>query len=391
MNSNSHIYGQCNTYNNFNLYGSQLSQVNSVETIKKQIFQLISQADEIIDAKFAIQFIKQQDSFLLISAIGAGANNALHFACTRINKANCVVMRDIIATLLTHGLTVNSQNAQNSTPLHLLCELNSIPTEIVTLLLDHGADVNICNQSGDTPLHTLCGNSSILNKDALTIAKYLCEKRINYNNANLAGRTALDLACQTKKYHVARLLMKKGEPVSRGIIEMINRRNTMYKSGTHNRDDENFIEELNAYFNRLIAQTPVPPAYRPFAQPSTVSIRHAIPSISFTTAVMPQGTFRAYTTPPVQEVRSINSTQSTTSTTQASAPIPRPVNPVIVIDLEEEEDSMTVDEESYTPQSLQPVRLSQPYLLKNEEDEEPRQMTALHNSPPTALIYKDEE
>lgn len=246
MNNNSVCSNQFNVNNNRNYYEFGLVEVNNGSVIQESLFLLIEQAAVNLDSDIAVKFIEQCDLFFLCTAKDAAENNALHLACQKINKENCDVMLNIIAILISKKISVDTPNAQNKTPLHLLCGLNFIPTEIIKVFVKLGANVNTYDKNGNTPLHILCANNLINeNKEVLSSVECLLKNCTSHNAINSNSKTVLDLAIEKTKYQIAKLLMTKNAKVSGTVVEHHHRFSFM------DRGIKKFDTQLQKYYKRV--------------------------------------------------------------------------------------------------------------------------------------------
>jgi hypothetical protein len=326
VNSNS-VYS--NKFNNY--YESGLVEVNNGSAIQKQLFLLIEQSAVSLDSGIAVKFIEQGDSFFICTTKDAAENNALHLACQKINKVNCDVMLDIIAILISKGISVDTPNAQNMTPLHLLCGLNFIPTEIIKTFIKLGANVDIYDKNGNTPFHILCANVLINeDKEVLSSVECLLENCTSHNAINLESKTVLDLAVKTSKYQIAILLMKKCAIVSKTIVDHHHRYSFM------DSNIKKFDTQLQKYYKNINYYFQLQREIRDLETNISRRLSQSVPN---------------NTQPLPLNIQAANNSQHTEK----------------MID---SEDVALMDEEAYNPQQLPSCQTPQNHLLTNQGTEE---------------------
>ncbi|CAF0705929.1 unnamed protein product [Brachionus calyciflorus] len=110
--------------------------------------------------------------------------NAIHF-CSRCN--NVENSKPIISYLVKNGVSLNSQNKNGETPLHIASRYGCI--ELVRILCEYGANLDIQDDQLETALHVACWNGFP------EIVKCLCHYGCDVNLKNKEGETGLIVAC----------------------------------------------------------------------------------------------------------------------------------------------------------------------------------------------------
>ena len=155
--------------------------------------------------------------------------------------------KDAVELLMQHGVDPNKRAPDAYAyapddgtfpvlPMHKAAASGYV--EIVELLLDHGADVNIINRKGETPLSWACfkgqkgvvqllisrqANPNMFERDGryfpihfaaangdAEIVKILLRSYADINAKDIAGRSALTIACARGRQEVVALLLEKG-------------------------------------------------------------------------------------------------------------------------------------------------------------------------------------
>lgn len=118
---------------------------------------------------------------------------------------------EIVQALITQGADVNDQSlASKFTPLHEAAHKCNKP--LMELLIECGADLNRQSQNGKTPLHSICDNQSICQKESVLIdtAEFLIKKEANINIVDNEGNTPLRWAAYWGHKNLAKMLIKQG-------------------------------------------------------------------------------------------------------------------------------------------------------------------------------------
>nr|CAB3264924.1 85/88 kDa calcium-independent phospholipase A2-like [Phallusia mammillata] len=109
---------------------------------------------------------------------------------------------------------LDSQACENHfTPLHLACHLKL--TQVVKDLLKADVSLKKCDDEGNTAIHVTVNNGS------LDILELLCDHASteNINILNVAGESALHIACKQNRFEACKILLKHGaDPMVPGII-----------------------------------------------------------------------------------------------------------------------------------------------------------------------------
>ncbi len=125
------------------------------------------------------------------------------YGMTCLMEAACSGHLAICRLLLDKGVQVEAKTTRGRTPLHYAAIQGHI--EIVRLLCDRGADVEAHSNAGWRPLHWAAYGGHI------SVVKELIEERNAEINARTNdGRTALSLATQENKPHIAAYLVSNG-------------------------------------------------------------------------------------------------------------------------------------------------------------------------------------
>lgn len=120
-------------------------------------------------------------------------NTPLHEA----SKFN--VNPESIEMIIKHGASIDAQNFQNETPLHLAVRYNNFPA--IVSLLDHSASIEVRDKNGYTPLHLGCMDNSV----ALLIAR-----GANVHAKDNNSSTPLHMAAKYGRVEVLGLLLESG-------------------------------------------------------------------------------------------------------------------------------------------------------------------------------------
>jgi serine/threonine-protein phosphatase 6 regulatory ankyrin repeat subunit B len=114
-----------------------------------------------------------------INAMNTYKATALHLACKSKHK-------DIIHTLLNHGVNVNMKDHVGFTPIAITCKCGG-NLEIAKLLIEYGADVNIRDREGYSVLCIACRYKEL---EMVILFLTLCYSTINLNLQTNSGYTA---------------------------------------------------------------------------------------------------------------------------------------------------------------------------------------------------------
>jgi ankyrin repeat protein len=119
-------------------------------------------------------------------------NTLVHSAC----YSNCY---QVIEKLMDENISVNVQNYDGETPLHIAC-IQSVA--LVRILIKNGASVNVKNNKGATPL-----NKAHL--DSAKVVKRLIDAGAEVNTKDINGDTPLHKACSNDISILKELLIHK--------------------------------------------------------------------------------------------------------------------------------------------------------------------------------------
>jgi ankyrin repeat protein len=108
--------------------------------------------------------------------------------------------------LLEHGVDVNAEDKDQSSPLHSACYSGKL--EIARVLLHHSAKANAKNDRGETPLHQVSQGKYESQAHGVGIAKLLLDRGVDVNSRDEDGVTSLHLASWYGKLEIARLLLE---------------------------------------------------------------------------------------------------------------------------------------------------------------------------------------
>ncbi|KAL8563959.1 hypothetical protein ACOMHN_025290 [Nucella lapillus] len=153
---------------------------------------------------------------LVQSGISVNTKNAdnktpLHEACESENL-------DVVNALLDLGADINARCVQNTTPLFDACEGCNLP--LVRLLLSRGADPWIAYYDGDTPLIVACAENQVaIVKELLLGNRGPCSGnnprlQADVDQRDGLGNTALHVACVTGNLDVMKLLIQSNADVN---------------------------------------------------------------------------------------------------------------------------------------------------------------------------------
>jgi len=98
--------------------------------------------------------------------------------------------------------SVNVQDVDRNTPLHLAIELENL--FVTELLLEHGANVNLANKNGQTPIFIAIKNGSA------ELARILLEQDADVNIQDSRGDTPLHYAVESFRFDVVKMLISHG-------------------------------------------------------------------------------------------------------------------------------------------------------------------------------------
>jgi ankyrin repeat protein len=108
---------------------------------------------------------------------------------------------DTVKVLLANHATVNIENDDGDTPLHLAVQKPQ--PKATEALLGAGADANYKNIHGETPLHL-----AVVSEDPDIVKALLSsDAGVDVDVKDERGRTALDIANEDKCTEIARLLV----------------------------------------------------------------------------------------------------------------------------------------------------------------------------------------
>ena len=125
---------------------------------------------------------------------------------TPLHLASWSWRAEVVEILLEHGVDVNAQNSEHSTPLHQASSNGSLHgPEIVRLLIKHGADVNAQDNTHLTPLHHASSRRFRGLRLSIAEAAALC---------NLYSTTNLHLVSPSGSAETERLLIEKSTDVN---------------------------------------------------------------------------------------------------------------------------------------------------------------------------------
>lgn len=125
-----------------------------------------------------------------INAVDIDKNSGLHYVCKHPGK-NVHDELKIIEFFLDNGISVNCQNSNNDTPLHLAVQ--NLKPKTLLYLIKKGANVNSINNNRETPLHCVYSKWCRINKFMVT--KLLLENRADVNIIDNNGNSILHNAC----------------------------------------------------------------------------------------------------------------------------------------------------------------------------------------------------
>ena len=141
--------------------------------------------------------------------------------------------------LLSEGANPTAQNSYGNTPLHLaLKESTKSNTQCVDLLLPliNEESINIQNNQGSTILHMACHSDSL----PIGVVRTLLSKGIDIHCRDKKGRPALLSCCASGRFDILQLLLEKGaDPTVKDDSGM---------DGAAVCEFHGFIEMANKYF-----------------------------------------------------------------------------------------------------------------------------------------------
>jgi ankyrin repeat protein len=139
---------------------------------------------------------------------GANPNVADRNGATPLHVAACCASTtDVIKLILeTKKVDINVRDKNGQTALLYAVRGNRVDN--VDYLLENGADPAIHDENGDTPVHLA---AAAVNKDSAILDLLLVtEKKIDIDERNNAGMTALHMAFRESNFNAARFLLSKG-------------------------------------------------------------------------------------------------------------------------------------------------------------------------------------
>lgn len=140
--------------------------------------------DEVVDAMFDGVCDDEEESGPMAEVLAAAeAGDATRLA----------------ALLDEHGLDVNTQGADNDTPLHIGCLYGHFA--VVMLCITRGAEVVACDEDGSTPLHDASAGGYY------DIARVLLQRGAKVDAVDNDGDSPLHLASNGGHAHVVDLLL----------------------------------------------------------------------------------------------------------------------------------------------------------------------------------------
>ncbi len=120
--------------------------------------------------------------------------------------AFCAIKTDVLGLILEKEVDINSREQNGDTPLSLAIRAKNVIG--IKLLLEKGADPTVRNENSDTPIHLA---AAAFNKNSAILDLLLAnEKKIDFDERNNAGMTALHVALKESNVEAARFLLSKG-------------------------------------------------------------------------------------------------------------------------------------------------------------------------------------
>jgi ankyrin repeat protein len=163
----------------------------------------------------------------------ANNDNAMLFATKPARKGYNSL--DFFKYLKSKGVKPNITNNQGQTPLHNLA-YNNEELESFEFFLKHKVDVNQVNDEGNTALMNACGRNS------LEVIKLLASKTKNINHTNKEGHSALTYAMRNS-FEVVEFLIQQGADVS--VIDQDENHLGFHLFKTYNPQNEKlFVDKL---------------------------------------------------------------------------------------------------------------------------------------------------
>ncbi|XP_014231506.1 ankyrin-1-like isoform X1 [Trichogramma pretiosum] len=164
----------------------------------------------------ALRFNKDPEVPELLLKKGADANLAneegstpLHIICKRERVS---FLKSFLknAEEVNQSVRLDARDKFGNAPLHLALQFNADP-EVPEFLLKKGADVNLANEEGSTPLHIICEKESVSRLKLFLKNAEEVNQSVQIDAWNNEGNTPLHLAikCNTDK-KVSELLLQTG-------------------------------------------------------------------------------------------------------------------------------------------------------------------------------------
>jgi ankyrin repeat protein len=150
----------------------------------------------------------------LLFSRGALAHIGNHEGCTLLHLVCQKTFDTVLAELLLKkGAYVDVPDHAGNTPLHYVCKNahnESLP--LLKLLVESGAHVNYSNKSGATPLSSCLFSSNSVGSfsDRLQCADYLINKGADTSITDMQGNSLLNRACLRQDIELAQYLLKLG-------------------------------------------------------------------------------------------------------------------------------------------------------------------------------------
>lgn len=128
---------------------------------------------------------------------------------------------DNLRQILKENVDVNTTDDDGSLPLHIAVKKGN--KEVIKILINK-VDVNELDDNSNTALHIVAANNSGIFNNDNEIATALIFKNANVLAVNKDGNTPLHLAVLSKKYELAKILIKEESRIYDGELDLSSKR-----------------------------------------------------------------------------------------------------------------------------------------------------------------------
>ena len=128
----------------------------------------------------------------------AGGDTCLHYAARNEQWST-----EVLQTIISHGVDVNTTNKKSVTALMIACANGN--KDAINVLLDAGADTNIADADGDTWLHNAARSYCFTE-----VLQTILSQGVDVNATNKKNVTALMIACEKGNKDAINVLLNAG-------------------------------------------------------------------------------------------------------------------------------------------------------------------------------------